>query len=165
MIHRVRTKTSDFLLDSTPKLVSGHFEKMARHCPKSFVLPDFARKRRVNGSRPPGIGADTPETVKSGSPVEAFGVDASDFTKQKIADANHRVRIAFDGEQLDRFGRTLAMVFLTMPNGQEVWLNELLIREGLAHARLDYHYSHGAKLSFAVAEVEARKHRRNLWRD
>ena len=111
------------------------------------------------------IGADTPETVRSDTPVEAFGVQASDFTKQKIAEADHRVRIAFDGEQLDRFGRTLAMVYLTTPNGQEVWLNELLIREGLARARLDYHYSHGAKLSFAVAEVEARKERRNIWRD
>ena len=111
------------------------------------------------------IGADTPEVVKSATPVEAFGVEASDFTKQKIAEAGDRIRLAFDGEQLDRYGRTLAMVWLQMPDGQEVWLNELLIREGLAHARLDYRYSHGAKLSFAVAEVGARKDRRNLWKD
>ena len=111
------------------------------------------------------IGTDTPETVRSGSPVEAFGMEASDFTKQMIAKADHRIRISFDGEQLDRFGRTLAMVWLQLPNGQEVWLNELLIREGLAHARLDYRYSHGAKLAFAVAELEARKQRRNLWKD
>ena len=56
------------------------------------------------------------------------------------------------------------MVWLQLPNGQEVWLNELLIREGLAHARLNYRYSHGAKLSFAVAEVEARQNNRNLWK-
>ena len=37
--------------------------------------------------------------------------------------------------------------------------------EGLAHARLDYLYSHGAKLSFAVAEVEARRYKKNLWRE
>ena len=82
------------------------------------------------------IGADTPEVVRPNRPIEPFGQEASDFTKQKIADADHRIRIAFDGEQLDRYNRTLAMVFLTMPEGQEVWLNELLIREGLAHARL-----------------------------
>jgi len=110
------------------------------------------------------IGTDTPETVKSGTPVEAFGLDASGFTKQKIAEAGNRVRIAFDGEQLDRYNRTLAMVYLTMPNGQEIWLNELLIRDGLAHARLDYRYSHEAKLAFAIAEVEARKNRWNLWK-
>ena len=82
-----------------------------------------------------------------------------------IADADHKVCLAFDGEQLDRYDRTLAMVYLTMPDGREVWLNELLIREGLAHARLDYRYSHGAKLAFAVAEVEARRYKRNLWKD
>ena len=111
------------------------------------------------------IGADTPETVRPGTPVEAFGVEASEFVKQKIAEADYHIRISFDGEQLDRYKRTLAMVWLQLPNGQEVWLNELLIREGLAHARLDYRYSHGAKRAFAGAEIEARKHRRNLWKD
>jgi len=111
------------------------------------------------------IGADTPETVKPDTPVEAFGLAASKFTKQMVAEAGNRVRIAFDGEQLDRYNRTLAMVWLQLPNDQEVWLNELLIREGLARARLDYRYSHEAKLSFAVAEVEARKARKNLWKD
>ena len=111
------------------------------------------------------IGADTPEVVKANTPVEPFGLEASEFVKQKIADAGGRVRLSFDGDRTDRYGRTLAMVWLQMPNGKEVWLNELLIREGLAHARLQYRYSHGAKLSFAVAEVEARKQRRNLWKD
>ena len=110
------------------------------------------------------IGADTPEVVKSGTPIEPFGLEASEFTKRMIAEADHRVRIAFDGEQLDKYKRTLAMVYVPTPDG-EVWLNELLIREGLAHARLDYRYSHMAKLAFAVAEVEARQNKRNLWRD
>jgi len=57
------------------------------------------------------------------------------------------------------------MVYLPMPDGREVWLNELLIREGLAHARLEYRYSQGSKLHFALAEVEARRNKRNLWRD
>ena len=48
-------------------------------------------------------------------------------------------------------------------DGQEVWLNRLLILEGLAHARLDFRYSHEAKLHFALAELESRKHRRNMW--
>jgi len=111
------------------------------------------------------IGADTPEVVRMGYPVEPFGQEASDFTKQIITKAGNKVRLAFDGEQVDRFNRTLAMVYLTMPDGTEIWLNELLIREGLAHARLDFRYSHGAKLSFAVAEVEARTNRKNMWKD
>ena len=108
------------------------------------------------------IGADTPEVVRPNTPVEPFGQEASDFTKRMIADAESKVRLAFDGEQLDRYNRTLAMVYLKI-DGQEVWLNELLIREGLAHARLGYRYSHGAKLAFAVAEVEARRDKRNMW--
>ena len=107
------------------------------------------------------IGADTPETVKSGTPVTPFGIEASAFTKRMIADTNNRIRISFDGEQLDRYGRTLAMVYVQTPGG-EVWLNEVLIREGLAHARLEYRYSHGAKLAFAVAEVEARRGKKTV---
>jgi len=77
--------------------------------------------------------------------------------------AGNKVRLSFDGEQLDRYNRTLAMLWLKMPNGQEVWLNELLIREGLAHARLDFRYSHSAKMHFALAEWKARQDRRNMW--
>jgi len=84
------------------------------------------------------IGADTPETVAPGRKVEPFGLEATEFTKRKIAEAGNKVRIAFDGEEIDRYDRTLAMIYLKMPDGKEVWLNELLIREGLAHARLHY---------------------------
>ena len=38
-----------------------------------------------------------------------------------------------------------------------------LILEGLARARLDFRFSHGAKLAFALAEIEARRNNRNLW--
>ena len=125
----------------------------------TLVITDRAKEYRVRL-----IGADTPEVVKSDSAVEAFGLDASEFTKQMIAESSNRIRIAFDGEQIDRYKRTLAMVYVQTPDG-EIWLNELLIREGLAQARLDYRYSHGAKLSFAIAEVEARRNKRNLWKD
>ena len=110
------------------------------------------------------IGADTPEVVKPNTPVEPFGPEASEFTKRKIAAANHRVRIAFDGDQVDRYDRCLAMVYLTMPDGTEVWLNELLIREGLARAQLQYRFSKGAKTAFRQAEEEAKNAKRNLWR-
>jgi len=49
-------------------------------------------------------------------------------------------------------------------DGQEVWLNRLLILEGLAHARLDFRFSHEAKLAFSLAEIEARRNKRNMWR-
>jgi micrococcal nuclease len=109
------------------------------------------------------IGADTPEVVKPNTPPEPFGHEASEFTKRLIAVANHRVRIAFDGDQVDRYNRTLAMVYLTMPDGSEVWLNELLIREGLACAHVQYRFSKGAKTTFQQAEAEAKRAKRGIW--
>jgi micrococcal nuclease len=108
------------------------------------------------------IGADTPEVVRPNTPVEPFGPEASEFTKQKIAEANNRVRIAFDGDQIDRYNRVLAMIYLPMPDG-DVWLNELLIREGLARAQTQYRYSNGAKDAFRRAEAEAKAAQRNIW--
>ena len=109
------------------------------------------------------IGADTPETVKPNTSVEPFGPEASEFTKRKIAEANNRVRLAFDGDEVDKYNRSLSMVYLTMPDGTEVWLNELLIREGLARAQLGYRFSKGAKSAFRKAEEEAKNAKRNLW--
>jgi len=108
------------------------------------------------------IGADTPETVKPNTPVEPFGPEASEFTKRKIAEANNQVRLTFDGDELDRYGRSLAMVYLQLPEG-EVWLNELLIREGLARAQLQYRFSNGAKDAFRQAEAQAKAAKKNLW--
>jgi len=108
------------------------------------------------------IGADTPEVVKPNTPVEPFGPEASEFTKQKIAEANNCVRIVFDGDQIDRYNRVLAMIYLPMPDG-DVWLNELLIREGLARAQTQYRYSNGAKDAFRRAEAEAKAAKRNIW--
>ena len=109
------------------------------------------------------IGADTPEVVKPNTPVEPFGPEASEFTKQKIAEAKNVVRIAFDGDQRDKYDRVLAMVYLQLPNGQEVWLNELLIGEGLARAQTQYRYSKGAKDAFQRAETEAKRAKKNIW--
>jgi len=109
------------------------------------------------------IGADTPEVDGPSRQEEPFGPEASEFTRRKIAEAGNAVRIAFDGDQVDRFNRSLAMVYLQMPDGREIWLNELLIREGLARAQTQFRYSRGAKDAFRRAEAEARSAGRNLW--
>jgi micrococcal nuclease len=108
------------------------------------------------------IGADTPETVKPNSPVQPFGQEASAFTKNVITKTGGKVRIAFDGDQIDKYGRNLAMVYLQTPKG-EIWLNELLIREGLARALLQYRFSKGAKSRLQAAENQAKAARRNIW--
>jgi len=108
------------------------------------------------------IGADTPEVVKPNTPVQPFGPEASAFTKRVIAASGNRVRVAFDGDQIDKYGRNLAMIYLQTPQG-EIWLNELLIYEGLARAQLQYRFSKGAKNRFQIAENKAKAARRNIW--
>jgi endonuclease YncB( thermonuclease family) len=55
------------------------------------------------------IGVDTPETVDPRRPVGYFGKEASDFTSQLAT--GKRVRLEFDQDRTDRYGRTLAYVW------------------------------------------------------
>jgi micrococcal nuclease len=56
------------------------------------------------------IGIDTPETVKPGTPVQCFGPQAHEFNQRLVA--NRTVRIVFDRERRDVYGRLLAYVWL-----------------------------------------------------
>lgn len=104
------------------------------------------------------IGADTPETVKPNTPVQPFGPEASQYTKTRIDQAGNRVKITFDGDSVDRYGRVLAMVWI----GDEL-LNEDLIRQGLARAQTQYNYSREMKNRFQDAENEAKSAKRGIW--
>jgi micrococcal nuclease len=102
------------------------------------------------------IGADTPETVKPNWPVEPWGPEASQFTKQFLASG--QLRLEFDGPPRDKYGRILAYVWV----GQQM-LNEELLRAGLARAELQYPYSAAMKDRFRRAQAEARADRRGIW--
>ena len=112
----------------------------------------------ADGTRIRLIGANTPETVKNNWPTEPFGPEASAYTKKAIAEVKNKVRLEFDGTRTDRYGRTLALVYV----GDKM-LNEELIREGLATAELNYKYSKKMKDRFSRAEYEAQKARRGIW--
>lgn len=71
------------------------------------------------------IGVDTPETVKPGEPVQCFGKRASGFNQALVE--GERVRLVFDEERRDVYGRLLAYVYL----GDRLVSAELL-RRGLA---------------------------------
>ncbi|MEK3884431.1 thermonuclease family protein [Paenibacillus sp. PL2-23] len=70
---------------------------------------------------------DTPETKKPNTPVQPFGPEASEFTKQRLEQSGE-VKLTFDKELKDIYDRTLAVVELK--DGSI--LNELLLMEGLA---------------------------------
>jgi micrococcal nuclease len=71
------------------------------------------------------IGVDTPETVKPGTPVQCFGPRAHRFNSRLVA--RRRVRLDFDEERRDVYGRLLAYVHL----GRR-FVNAELVRRGLA---------------------------------
>jgi micrococcal nuclease len=111
-----------------------------------------------SGARVRLQGIDTPEAVREGFPVETWGPQASQFTKDFIDRADRRVRLTFSLERQDRYDRFLAFVW-----DGDVMLNEELVRAGLARARLDYRYSGLMKTRLAKAQDEARRARRGLW--
>ncbi|MDQ3353532.1 MAG: thermonuclease family protein, partial [Actinomycetota bacterium] len=62
------------------------------------------------GTRIRLIGVDTPETKDPRKPVQCFGVEASAYTGSLLASGTP-VRLVYDVERLDRYGRTLAYVY------------------------------------------------------
>jgi micrococcal nuclease len=71
------------------------------------------------------IGVDTPETVKPGAPIECFGPEAHDFNAQLVD--GKTVRLDFDAERRDVYGRLLAYVHVG-----DTFVNEELLRRGYA---------------------------------
>jgi micrococcal nuclease len=112
----------------------------------------------ANGARVRLIGADTPETVKPNHPVEPYGPEASEFTRRFLARGGWSVRLQFDRERVDKYGRFLAYVYV-----DDQMLNEALIREGLARAEPQYRYSAAMKARFVAAEATAKAAKRGIW--
>lgn len=113
-----------------------------------------------SGARVRLEGIDTPETVREDYPVEPWGPEASQFTKQFIRQAGGRVRLTFGTERLDDYGRFLAFVW-----HEDRLLNEELVRAGLAEARLQWRYSTAMKRRLRLAQEEAQRERRGIWSD
>jgi micrococcal nuclease len=107
------------------------------------------------GERVRLIGVDTPETVDPRRPVQYFGKEASAFTRRMVEGKD--VRLEQDQETRDRYGRTLAYVYLqdgTLLNGE-------IIRQGYGHAytRFPFRYEQ----QFVELEREARENGSGLW--
>jgi len=104
------------------------------------------------------IGVDAPEV----RPLQPYGQEAKDFVEQMIESANGYVRLQFDGDGVDRSGRIRAHIYLSI-DGNDVWLNNLLVSEGLAISMLGFRYSDGAKRILIESEISARRHKRGMW--
>ncbi len=79
-----------------------------------------------DGRRVRYIGINTPEIAHADTPAEPNAYAAKRFNRKLII--NKRIRLVFDAEQFDRYGRTLAYVFLS----DSTFVNAELIRHGYA---------------------------------
>ena len=102
------------------------------------------------------IGVDTPETVKPNTPVQPYGKEASDYTKKHLT--NKDVYLEYDKEKEDRYGRTLAYVWLD----DKTMYNEQLVKQGLAREK---YYSPNGKYreAFEKSEDIAKEKKLNIW--
>ena len=82
----------------------------------------------AGGTRIRLIGVDTPETVDPGRPVGCFGPEATRYANELIPPGT-RVRLVYDVQRRDSYGRTLAYVY-KLSDG--VFVNLALARNGFA---------------------------------
>jgi micrococcal nuclease len=108
------------------------------------------------GERVRYIGVDTPELHHPRKPVEAYAREAKEFNRNLV---EHRaVRLEFDVERYDKYGRLLAYVFL--PDG--TFVNAELLRQGYANLLTIPPNVKYTEL-FVQAQRQAREGKRGLW--
>ncbi len=103
------------------------------------------------------IGINTPETHHPARGVEPYGKEASEANRRLVD--GKTVRLEFDVQQLDKYGRTLAYVYLKDGTFVNAWLVEngyamvMTVPPNVKHQEL-----------FLKIQREAREERRGLWR-
>lgn len=108
------------------------------------------------------IGIDTPETVDPRRPVGCFGKKASNETKRLVEGKN--VYLTKDVSETDKYFRLLRYVFLPLGEGNNLFVNDYLVRQGFAKS-LTYPPDVKYNTRFLEAEKEARENLRGLWEE
>lgn len=132
---------------------SPHFDETATveyvHDGDSLRLSD-GRKVRI-------IGINTPELAREDNPAEPYALRARDHLRGLLKPQS-KIKLRWGRERKDRYGRTLAHVFLS--NGENV--SQRLLTEGLAMA-LTVPPNLWQWDCYQLAEQNARKSKRGLW--
>lgn len=104
------------------------------------------------------IGVDTPESRPLfGNPAEPYGKTAADYVEQRIG-KNGKVRLELDVDPLDRYGRTLAYIYLE----DGTFLNQELVENGLAQVMtIAPNVKHVD--SFLAAQKRAQAQKMGIW--
>lgn len=104
------------------------------------------------------IGVDAPEPRNSGKKLQGyFGSESSDYLQQLLH--GRKVRLEYDVSRLDRYGRTLAYVYLE----DGTFVNADLVKKGYATVMTmppNVRYAD----EFLKLSEKARKQKRGLWK-
>lgn len=106
------------------------------------------------------IGLDSPELGKGETPSECFAQEAKEINQNLVL--GKRVRIETDVNEMDLFGRILAYVYLQPEGEKEIFINEYLLREGIAKFHLDTVNQRYIKTLVSTAEL-AHEQKKGLW--
>ena len=102
------------------------------------------------------IGIDTPELHHPTKPVQWYAREAAAFNRSLVE--GKPVRLEFDVERRDKYGRLLAYIYLE----DGTFVNAELVRQGYAHLLTippNVKYAH----LFIACQKEARNAARGLW--
>ncbi len=164
---RTRRKLLTVLAGLATLLIAAYLKRVAPPEPQPSAPPRLSDTRQCvrvvdgdtivldGGERVRLIGVDTPETVDPRRPVQRFGKEASAFTRRTVE--GKPVRLEYDEDTRDTYGRTLAYVYLS----DGTLLNAEIIRQGygFAYTRFPFRY----QAQFVRLEREAREGGRGLW--
>lgn len=142
-------------------------DRQATEDDSSPAAPDEARVVRVvdgdtlvvtGGVRVRLIGIDTPESVDPRRPVECFGKEAA-AALERLVPPGTPVRLAYDVERTDRYGRTLAYLSRASDG---LFVNAALVEGGYAQpATYPPNVAHAEE--FAALARQARQAGAGLW--
>ncbi|MBI3252113.1 MAG: thermonuclease family protein [Candidatus Omnitrophica bacterium] len=108
------------------------------------------------GERVRLIGVDTPEYQPWKNRIDPYGREASEYSKKLLS--GKKVWLEKDAGEKDRYGRTLAYVYLE--DGR--FVNRILVEEGFARAK--YYPPNGRYYEiFKTAQRAAKKLKKGLW--
>ena len=130
-----------------PKFVVGKVKKVIDG--DTFLLE--------NGEKVRLIGVDTPELHHPTKPVQYFAEEARNFTGKLVE--GKKVRLEFDWQERDKYGRLLAYVYLLEGN---LFLNAEIIKQGYGFAYTKYPFKYLEE--FKEYEREARSKAVGLWK-
>ena len=142
-LHQPTTATGKFKVPPEP------YHKVKFVYDGDTVLLDSGEKVRL-------LGINSPEVAHRGEESEFKARTAWRFTREKVTGT--QVRLEYDSEKQDRYGRLLAYVFLK--NGD--MLNERLVREGLAHVMFNSKNLKYREL-LLDSQRKAMKAKRGIW--